>query len=60
MTKPEMLRKLDGVLDQLERERTFGSIEIEIRDGKPVVMRTTKTDKLIDTGENNRAAKTYR
>lgn len=51
---------MDVVLDQLERERTFGSIEIEIRDGRPVVMRTTKTDKLTDTGENNRAAKNFR
>lgn len=60
MNKLEIMRKLDTLFDQLERERTFGAIEIEIRDGKPVVMRTTKTDKLTDTGENNRGQRTYR
>jgi hypothetical protein len=61
MNKIEMMRKLDSLFDQLDREHAFGAIEIEIRDGKPVVMRTTKTDKLTDTtGENNRGQRTYR
>lgn len=60
MNKTDIMWKLDALFDQLDRERTFGTIEIEIRDGKPVVMRTTKTDKLTDTGENNRARTTYR
>jgi hypothetical protein len=61
VTKPEILKRLDSLFDQLERERQFGAIEIEIRDGKPVVMRTIKTDKLTDTtGENNRGQKAYR
>jgi hypothetical protein len=60
VNKVDILRRLDCLFDQLERERAFGSIEIEIRDGRPVVMRTTKTDKLTDTGENNRATKNYR
>jgi hypothetical protein len=60
MNRPDIMRKLDALFVQLERERTFGAIEIEIRDGKPVVMRTIKTDKLTDTGENNRARQSYR
>lgn len=61
MNKSEVMRKLDTLFDELDRDRVFGAIEIEVRDGKPVVMRTTKTDKLTETtGENNRGQRTYR
>jgi hypothetical protein len=61
MNKLEIMRKLDTLFNQLDRERAFGAIEIEIRDGKPVVMRITKTDKLTETtGENNRGQRTHR
>jgi len=55
MEKPQLLKKLECLLDEAERTRMFGTIEIEIRDGRPVVMRTTKTDRLDTPGENHRA-----
>jgi len=47
------------MLRDAEQKRTFGAIEIEIRDGKPVVVREIKTHKL-DTGETNRGQRDYR
>ena len=46
MEKPELLKKLDKMLDEARAAHTWGSIEIEIRDGVPVVLRTARTEKL--------------
>jgi len=58
MTRQELLRKLDVVLEKAERDRAFGSIEIELRGGRPTVLRKTETDRL--DGENPHANKTFR
>jgi hypothetical protein len=61
MEKPELLRKLDAMLDAAARTGEWGSIEIEIRYGKPSVLRKTTTEKLEEsTGGNPRAAKPHR
>jgi hypothetical protein len=46
VTTPELLRKLEIILNDAERSRLFGTIEIEVRDGRPAVLRTLKTEKL--------------
>jgi hypothetical protein len=33
MTKDALLKKLDSMLGQADREKTWGQIEIELRDG---------------------------
>jgi hypothetical protein len=53
MQKAALLKKLEIIFDDAERCRMFGTLEIEIRDGKPTVFRTTKTDRL--DGENPHA-----
>jgi hypothetical protein len=50
MNKPTLVKKLDALLEQLERERAFGTVEITIRDGRADYLRVTKAEKL--TGEN--------
>jgi hypothetical protein len=57
MTRPELLKLLDSTLDTAERTHEWGSIEIELRDGIPVVLRRSTTKKLIpdDTGRKYRA-----
>ena len=50
MDKAVLLKKLQVILDEAERSRMFGQIEIDIRDGRAVVLRTSKTDRL--DGEN--------
>jgi len=44
--KPELLRKLEGMLDEAARTRMYGNIEIEIREGTPVVIRKSTTELL--------------
>ena len=62
MDREKIIRKLDGMLNAAEKERTWGSIEIEIRDGVPVIIRKASTEKLEEgaTGGNNRGRHDYR
>ena len=60
MTRPELYQKLDTILDCAERERSFGTVELEIRDGKVVLLRTVKTEKIEDRGNNSHAKTSYR
>ncbi|MGA2002170.1 MAG: hypothetical protein ABSG70_02240 [Terriglobales bacterium] len=46
MTKDALLKKVDNMLSQAERERTWGQIEIELRDGEPTLLRKTSTERL--------------
>ena len=46
MEKPELLRKLETMLDQIARERMWGNIEIEFRDGAPVLIRKSATERI--------------
>jgi hypothetical protein len=39
-----LIRKLEAMLDDAERTQAFGSIEIELRNGKPLLVRTIKTE----------------
>ena len=52
MDRPQLLKKLESLLDEAERSRQWGNIEVEIRDGRPVVIRRSYTDKIAE--ENNR------
>jgi len=55
MTRPELFQKLGTLLDAAEREHTFGTVELELRDGKLVLLRTIKTEKIEDRGNNSHA-----
>ena len=55
MDKKELLRKLDGMLDGASRERMWGNIEIEIRDGVPTVLRKLTTERLSGLRETTHA-----
>jgi hypothetical protein len=59
MTKTALLKKLETAIDDAERQRTFGTLEIEFRAGEPVFIRKMQTEKLDET-ENRRDQKTYR
>lgn len=48
------------MLDDAKKARRYGSIEIELRDGVPVVIREVKTYKIADAGEINRAKQFHR
>jgi len=57
----DALKQIALILDDAKRTRRYGAIEIELRDGIPVVIRETRTHKIADAGEINRAKQqTYR
>jgi hypothetical protein len=53
MTRPELFQKLGTLLDAAERDKTFGTVEFEIRSGKITLLRTIKTEKIEDEGNNS-------
>jgi len=61
MTKDALLKKVDNMLSQAEREKTWGQIEIELRDGEPTLLRKTSTERLDADRERTREPRqTYR
>jgi hypothetical protein len=58
MTKAKLLKKLETAIDDVERQRMFGTIEIEFRAGEPTFLRTQRQEKLDDS--ENRREQTYR
>ena len=55
MTDEAFTKKLASILATAKNERRYGAIEIELRDGTPVVIREISTHKIADAGEINRA-----
>jgi len=51
MDREKLIRKLDGMLDAADKDRLWGNIEIEIRDGVPVIIRKSSTEKLQSEAE---------
>jgi hypothetical protein len=60
MTRAELHTKIDSLLSDWEQGRAFGNVELEVRDGKVILLRTIKTEKLEDRGNNAHAKQTYR
>jgi len=58
MTRPELFQKLGTLLDDAERNKTYGTVEFELREGKIVLLRTIKTEKIEDRGNTTHATKT--
>lgn len=54
MTKDALLKKLDTMLANAERDRSWGQIEIELKDGEPTLLRKTTTERLDADRERTR------
>jgi hypothetical protein len=52
MTKQALLKKIETILDELERTHAWGNIEIEVRDGQPNMIRRSVNEKIAQ--ENTR------
>ena len=52
MTKQALLKKIETILDELERTRAWGNVEIEVRDGQPNMVRRSIHEKIAQ--ENTR------
>lgn len=46
MTKDALLKKIETALDAAYRDRLYGNIEIEFRNGEATFLRTHKQEKL--------------
>jgi hypothetical protein len=60
MEQPELMKKLETLLDDMKRRRVFGTIDIEIREGTPVLIRKIETEKIQSTGNSTHANKLQR
>ena len=61
MTKPELLKRLEVLVDQMKADRAFGQIAIAFRDGEPDYLRKETTEKLNGVQGTTHASKpTYR
>lgn len=59
MNRPELFQKLESLLEEAQQSKGYGTVEVEIREGKPVLLRTIKTEKIEDKGTQNHV-KNYR
>lgn len=59
MMKTQLLKKVEAAIDDAERQRTFGTLEIEFRAGEPVFIRKMQTEKL-DEAENRNAHQPFK
>jgi hypothetical protein len=59
MDRKTLLRRLEAMLEEVERERQFGQISIAFRDGKADFIRKEVTEKLEVQG-NSHAKSTNR
>lgn len=53
MDKAAILRKVESILDEAERNQTYVVVELDIRGGKVVLVRTIKTEKVETKGNNS-------
>lgn len=54
MTKTQLLRKVETMLDDAATNRTWGQIEIELRDGEATLLRRSITERLDADRERTR------
>ena len=59
MTKQELLKRMDVLIEQMRQDRSFGQVAIAFRDGEPDYIRKETTEKLGAQG-NTHAKPTYR
>ena len=57
MDKAALLKKLDALLDEWERTRAWGTIEIEVHDGSVTLLRKETKEKFNTIGGCNHAPK---
>jgi hypothetical protein len=51
MNRDQLLKKLGAMLDEFEQGRFYGTIEIQLNEGVPTVIRKATTEKLCTRGD---------
>lgn len=60
MNRPALLKKLEMMLASAEAERMWGQIEIEIKEGEPMLLRKSATERLDNDRERTHHHGQYR
>jgi hypothetical protein len=60
MTKLELLKRLEVLVDQMKQDRAYGQIAIAFRDGEPDYIRKETTEKLGAQGNSHAKTQSYR
>ena len=60
MNKPELLKRLDAMIDAMKQEKAFGQISIAFRDGEPDLIRKEVTEKIGAQGNSHAKTTQYR
>ena len=60
MSRQELVRRLEEMLDEMASKRTYGVIEPEVREGSPILIRTIKTEKIEYRGKDSHVQRNYR
>jgi len=61
VTRPELIRKLEAIADEFQRTKSWGSLEVEFKDGEPNYVRKTFSESVReDAHAQTRAPRTYR
>ncbi len=55
----EALKKVEQMLAEFAKNNSWGTIEIEIRDGEPVLVRQSTTEKLAASEKNHAPRQRY-
>ncbi len=50
MNREELLKKLTAMLDEYERGRIYGNIQVDIVDGRPDLIRKVMNQKIRNEG----------
>jgi hypothetical protein len=60
MTRPELIRKLEAIADEFQQTRSWGSLEVEFKDGEPNYVRKTFSENVReDAHAQTRARNRY-
>jgi hypothetical protein len=60
VNKQALLKKIENMLDELERNRAWGTVEIEVREGQPNMVRRTINEKIAQENTRGAQQQTYR
>ena len=53
MNRPELLKRLERMVDEMAADRSYGQIAIAFRDGQPDYVRKETTEKLGAQGNTH-------
>ena len=60
MTKQELIKKLEVIADEFQRSRSWGSLEVEFKDGEANYVRKTFSESVREETHAQTRVKTYR